>query len=51
MRAFLKKEKELDRFIRPAQEYPGSDFRDTFQKLTHDYLLDVLATLGAHYLT
>ena len=49
-RAFLKKQKELDNFVRPAQEHPGSGFRDAFRKLTQKYLVSVLATLSVHYL-
>jgi ribA/ribD-fused uncharacterized protein len=49
MKAFARKEKELDSFVRPAQEKPGSEFRNCFRKLTHEYLQSTLAALVNHY--
>lgn len=48
-KAFLKKEKELNNFVRPAQDHPNSDFRGCFQELTHNYILHILASLRNHY--
>ena len=49
-KAFRKKQKELDNFVRPAQEGFHSDFRKHFQKLTNHYLLSTLESLRTHYL-
>ena len=48
-KSFQKKQTELDKFVRPAQEYPSSAFRDTYSKLIHSFFLDTLAALSHHY--
>ena len=48
-KAFLKKEKELNNFVKPAQDHPNSDFRGCFQKLTRNYILHTLESLRNHY--
>ena len=49
-KAFLKKQKELDKFVQPAQDSFHSEFRKHHQELTFRYLLDTLASLRTHYL-
>ncbi len=49
-KAFRKKQVELNRFLRPAQEYPDSAFRDTFQNLISSFLTNTLKALTQHYL-
>ncbi len=50
-KAFLKKQRELDTFVRPAQELPRSEFRQFFQKLTKTYFELTLEALVTHYQT
>lgn len=49
-KAFQKKQKELDKFVRPAQEHPNSEFRGAFRQLTSQYISGTLALLRTHYL-
>ena len=49
-KAFRKKQKELDNFVRPAQEGLNSEFRRHFQELTFRYLSYTLESLRVHYL-
>jgi hypothetical protein len=48
---FLQKQKELDSFVSPAQEIPGSKFRSFFGKLTQNYFQNNLDVLVNHYQT
>ena len=48
-KAFHKKQKEMDSFVRPAQEVPTSEFRHFFKKLTQNYFDGILAALVSHY--
>lgn len=48
-KAFQKKQVELNRFLRPAQEYPNSTFRDTFQNLISNFFIQTLHALTQHY--
>lgn len=49
-KAFIKKQSELDKFVRPAQETPDSEFRGVYTKIVNNFLLDTLAALAHHYL-
>ena len=49
-KAFLKKQQEMDSFVRPAQEL-GSAFRPFFKKLTSNYFDATLDALVNHYQT
>lgn len=46
-RAFLRKEAELVRFIKPAQE--TAQFRDNYRSLVKSFFENCLGTLNAHY--
>ena len=48
-KAFLKKQQEMDSFVRPAQEVPGSQFRTSFKQLTQTYFQNTLDALVNHY--
>ena len=48
-KAFLQKQFELDRFVKPAQEVPGSSFRGIYQNLIQRFLINTLSALETHY--
>ena len=50
-KAFSKKQSELDRFVKPAQETPDSPFRGVYRKLVTTFLSDTLVALESHYHT
>ena len=46
-KAFCQNQNELDRFVKPAQEVPGSSFRGIYQNLR--FLINTLSALDNHY--
>ena len=48
-KAFRQKQHELDRFVKPAQEVPGSSFRGIYQNLIQRFLINTLSALENHY--
>jgi len=49
-KAFKQKRKELNRFMKPAQELPGSTFRTNYQALISNFLQNSVDALEDHYL-
>ena len=48
-KAFHQKQNELDRFVKPVQEVPGSSFRGIYQNLIQRFLINTLYALENHY--
>lgn len=48
-KAFKQKQRDLDRFMKPAQELDGSTFRATYRNLISSFFRDTVSTLKDHY--